>query len=327
MKKRAIYCIQKMDKNFLSSEQMNLEDTDLNGETGKKYVFEDQIFTEVNVGDAAPDDDDSTVWTDTGDNVEATEEEVAHYDDAPDMAFTCFNGHSSSVSCVAVHPSRPNVVITGGEDDRAFIWTYDMTPHELSVAGGDIAPSKVLSSIELTGHTDTVTNVGFNFDGSLALTGGYDGKVKIWKVDGGDLVVVLEGPEDIEWAEWHSVGNAVVAGSADGTAWMWLVPSGQCVQVLAGHDGSVSSGCFTKDGKLICTGGEDGTVRVWLPKSGACKYLFKGEREAHEAMVTCLVSSTDGDLILSGTVSFSSVVYIQRFNLNVAWRLVCCCRV
>ena len=70
---------------------------------------------------------------------------------------------------------------------------------------------------ELSGHTDTVTAVGFNYDGTLALTGAYDGTVRIWDVSSGQLKGILEGPEDIEWAEWHSKGNAVIAGSKDGT--------------------------------------------------------------------------------------------------------------
>ena len=110
---------------------------------------------------------------------------------------------------------------------------------------------------------------------------------------------VLEGPEDIEWAEWHSKGNAVLAGSKDGTVWMWMAHNGQCVQVFAGHDGGVAAGCFSSDGKHVLTGGEDGTVRIWLPKTGACKHSFEGHF-GHEAEVTCLCSSSDGDMILSG---------------------------
>ena len=54
---------------------------------------------------------------------------------------------------------------------------------------------------------------------------------------------------------------------------MWLTHTGQCVQVLAGHDGAVTSGCFSKDGKFVCTGGEDGTIRIWAPKTGRFNYL------------------------------------------------------
>jgi WD40 repeat protein len=134
----------------------------------------------------------------------------------------------------------------------------------------------------------------------------------------GVLIQTLEGPEDIEWAEWHSKGNAVLAGSRDGTIWMWMAHNGQCVQVftgrklfrmyvfwevyhfvLAGHNGGVSTGCFSRDGKNVISGGDDGTVRVWAPKTGACKHVFEGHF-AHSAVVTCLVGSNEGDFILTG---------------------------
>jgi WD40 repeat protein len=59
--------------------------------------------------------------------------------------------------------------IIGGMDDRAFLW---YVPQETN------APPP----IELSGHTDTVTSVGFNFNGNLLLTGAYDGTVRVWQV-------------------------------------------------------------------------------------------------------------------------------------------------
>ena len=157
-----------------------------------------------------------------------------------------------------------------------------------------------VSCFELAGHTDTVSSVGFNYDGTLALTGSYDGTIRIWNVDTGELVIVLDGPEDIEFAEWHYRGNAVVAGSKDGTIWMWLTHNGQCVQVFAGHDGGVVCGCYTRDGTTVCSGGEDGTVRLWAPLTGKCKHVFEGHF-GHEGPVTCIASGGEGgDLLLTG---------------------------
>ena len=201
-------------------------------------------------------------------------------------------------------------MISGGGDDRAYLWKYKYSHESLSssLLLNNINNNSILSSnsildnetIELSGHGDTVSNVGFNFDGSLALTGSYDGTVKIWKVENGELLMTLEGPEDVEWAQWHPKGNAIIAGSKDGTAWMWLAHNGQCIQVFAGHDGGVTTGCFSSDGKFVCTGGEDGTVRIWAPKTGQCKHTFEGYL-GHEGMLTCLVTnSVDGDLLLSG---------------------------
>ena len=140
------------------------------------------------------------------------------------------------------------LIYSGGGDDVAYIWKFAKRAEDATNNDDDDelaaekSPGEVVSSTKLTGHTDTVTAVGFNFNGTLALTGGYDGAVKIWQVATGELLQTLEGPEDVEWAQWHSKGNAVIAGSRDGTIWMWLTHNGQCVHVFAGHDGVVRTG-------------------------------------------------------------------------------------
>lgn len=69
--------------------------------------------------------------------------------------------------------------------------------------------------------------------------------------------------------------------------------------MFAGHDGGVTCGTFTRDGKFVCTGGEDGTVRVWAPKTGQCKHVFEGF-SGHTDSVSCIDTSPDGDRILTG---------------------------
>jgi WD40 repeat protein len=71
----------------------------------------------------------------------------------------------------------------GGGDDKAFIWRYEYLT-------GSSNPATIISVHELIGHTDTVTSVGFNFDGSLALTGSYDGTVRIWKTNTGIIISI-----------------------------------------------------------------------------------------------------------------------------------------
>jgi ribosome assembly protein SQT1 len=130
----------------------------------------------------------------------------------------------------------------GGGDDVGYIWRYDPLAESSETAS-------IQSYLMLSGHTDTVTNVGFNFDGTLAFTGSYDGTIRIYNVGSGEMIQVLEGPEDVEWASWHPKGNAIVAGSKDGTVWLWLAHEGRCLQVFAGHEGGVTCGGITSDGK------------------------------------------------------------------------------
>lgn len=82
---------------------------------------------------------------------------------------------------------------------------------------------------------------------------------------------------------------------------MWLANTGQCVQVFAGHDGGVSCGLFTLDGKSVCSGGEDGTIRIWAPKTGVCKHNFNGVMGGgHNGGITCITGSEDGELLATG---------------------------
>lgn len=123
-------------------------------------------------------------------------------------------------------------MFAGGVDDRAFLWEVprQLTSHTADAAGS----TEDFKYSEILGHSDTVTSVGFNFNGSQFLTGSYDGTVRIYNVDSKEHLITLEGPEDVEWAAWHSRGNAVVAGSKDATIWLWLSHNGQCMQVFTG---------------------------------------------------------------------------------------------
>ncbi|GAB4816441.1 hypothetical protein N2152v2_003487 [Parachlorella kessleri] len=214
-------------------------------------------------------------------------------EDLQDDSIHTFEGHTSGVYSAAWCPARPDLVATGGGDDKAFIWRVGQQAFEET--GGAV--------LELEGHTDTVSSLAFSSDGTLLATGGMDGRVKVWEVASGRCVQTLEGPaEAVEWVRWHPKGNVVLAGAADYSAWMWLAQTGACMQVFSGHRGPVSCGGFTPDGKAVVTGGgeEDASLRVWNPKTGECSLTVQGH-PYHEAGVTCLDLHSDSTAAISGS--------------------------
>ncbi|CAM9428813.1 unnamed protein product [Phaeothamnion confervicola] len=220
--------------------------------------------------------------------------------DVEDTALATFGGHFDSVYCVAVNPTRPAQFLTGGGDDRGFLWVVDAP----ASSGGGGASSGIVADVrELSGHADSVCAVGFSPDGALAATGAFDGRVLLWDATTGALKATLEGPDDVEWLCWHTRGNIVLAGSGDATVWMWMATGGACMQVFAGHEAKVTCGMFTSNGKAVVTGSDDCSVRVWAPKTGECRHAFAGHG-CHEGPVTCLAAHPDPDqphLVLSGS--------------------------
>ncbi|KAJ9533174.1 WD40-repeat-containing domain protein [Haematococcus lacustris] len=220
-----------------------------------------------------------------------------------------FEGHTDAVLAVAWSPVQPDLVASGGQDDKAYLWKVGQDAFE-STEGS-------LGTVELSGHTDTVASLAFSSNGSLLASGGMDGVVKIWDTSSGQLVQDLEGPGDaVNWVRWHPKGNVVLAGSDDMTVWMWLAQTGVCMQVFSGHSGSVSDGCFTPDGKAVVTAGGEGdcSLRVWSPKTGECSANINGHHFHGDAALNCLAVHADSSLVLTGAEDGS----VRICNINLA---------
>jgi len=97
------------------------------------------------------------------------------------MPYTTYDDIIEPVYDVALHPVHQNIAVSGGGDDKSYLWRlYD---------GEQL--------YEFGGHSDSVTQVAFSVDGTYVASGSMDGKVRVWKSETGEFVCELEGPDEV----------------------------------------------------------------------------------------------------------------------------------
>lgn len=165
-----------------------------------------------------------------------------------DLSKLTFSKHGKSVFSADVTKDG-SLAVTGGEDDMAYIW---------STSNGEVI-------LECTGHKDSVTEVGFNFDGQYVATADMAGLIQVWSVKDRKLVWCYEG-DDMEWMKWHHLANVLVVGCHSGDIYIWQIPQGNC-KVLPSHGSLTMCGRILADGKRLITGYMDGQLKLWDMKS------------------------------------------------------------
>ncbi|XP_060775044.1 angio-associated migratory cell protein isoform X2 [Neoarius graeffei] len=208
-----------------------------------------------------------------------TEDEMEAEQDDSDLTFI---KHTGSVFCISLDLVTNNLAITGGEDDKAYVW---------KVNNGEVV-------FECTGHKDSVTCATFSHDSKLVASGDMSGLIKVWKVEAKEEIWSFE-VGDLEWLQWHPCAPVLLAGTADGNMWMWKIPSGEC-KTFQGPNCQATSGKILPDGKRAMVGYEDGTLRLWDLKQGSAIHVIKGY-DGHQGPLTSMECSKDGTLVLTGS--------------------------
>ncbi|CAK8692859.1 unnamed protein product [Clavelina lepadiformis] len=131
------------------------------------------------------------------------------------------------VTSIAFDDSSQSVV-TGGIDNDLKVW--------------DLRNEKV--SMELHGHTDTITGLALNKEGSHILSNAMDSTLRMWDIrpyaPTERCTQIFTGhshgfEKNLLRCSWSPGGDKVAAGSADRDVCIWDVASGQLLYKLPGH--------------------------------------------------------------------------------------------
>ncbi|XP_044750745.1 angio-associated migratory cell protein [Coccinella septempunctata] len=214
------------------------------------------------------------IYSDNEDDEEGNyENEENPYEEVEDKSKFSFTNHEKSVFAVDISPDGKHVV-TGGEDDMAFVW--------------DIDTKEIL--ITCNGHKDSVSQVGFNHDGKYVATADMSGMIQVWNVSEKNLAWSNE-MGDLEWLQWHPIANVLIAGFHTGEIYIWQVPSGNC-KALPSHGQVSSCGKILPDGKRLVAGYGDGQVKLWDLKTTSLLW-----KKTCSSGITALAINSNGTLL------------------------------
>merc|ERR1719400_321553 len=185
-----------------------------------------------------------------------------------------FSMHQKSVFTCDINPNENAfLAVSGGEDDKAFIWNWK--------TGNLVTELGTAAQGALT-FKDSVVFTRFNKEGSLVAAADMSGVIKVWRIPkssqedtNSQNVSEIKNEalwnfetSDISWLRWHDVApNVLFAGTEESELWMWKIPSGDS-KIYMGKGEKVETALLLPDGKRISVAYADGSIKLFDLKTG-----------------------------------------------------------
>lgn len=132
---------------------------------------------------------------------------------------------------------------------------------------------------ELEGHDWHVYNAAYSPDDSLIATASFDGTVRIWAADDGELVAVLDDSTKraVKDVAFHPDGSLLATSSNDRMVRIWDTSTWGMIMELEGHTSSVDAIEFSPDGEYLASVDFHGNAMIWDHDAGTPRYTFRTE--------------------------------------------------
>jgi len=198
-------------------------------------------------------------------------------------------GHGGWVTAIATTTEEPDMVLSASRDNSIIMWNLVREDGKYGVARR-----------RLTGHSHYVQDVAISSDGQFALSGSWDGTLRLWDLNTGNTTRRFVGhTKDVLSVAFSADNRQIVSGSRDKTINLWNT-LGQLKFTITedGHKEWVSCVRFSPNltTPLIVSAGWDKVVKVW--NLNHCK--IRTNLLGHTGYVNSVTVSPDGSLCASG---------------------------
>jgi guanine nucleotide-binding protein subunit beta-2-like 1 protein len=219
-------------------------------------------------------------------------------------------GHSGWVTAIATTHQDPNMILSSSRDKSVLIW-------QLTREEGNYGFARK----SLLGHSHFVEDVIISSDGQFALSGSWDGTLRLWNLATGTTSRRFVGhTKDVLSVAFSTDNTKIVSSSRDKTIKLWNT-LGDCKFTIHqdGHTEWVSCVRFSPStannairAKIVSCGW-DKLVKVWSLSN--CK--LRTNLVGHTGYLNTVTVSPDGSLCASGGKDGTALLW----DLNEGKRL------
>lgn len=164
-----------------------------------------------------------------------------------------------------------------------------------------------------SGHRGVVVCVAYFPDGRRIVSGSGDRSIRIWDVDSGQCLHILEGHTEGVWQLAVSQDGRFIASAAhDGLVRVWDGENGTFLRTLHGQSGYAMSVAFSSDGSHIVGGTSNYCVGIWETESGECLQALEAKRQGSSFFGEALALANDGKIASSVDIK-SIIVWGENF--------------
>ncbi|CAM9344172.1 unnamed protein product [Heterosigma akashiwo] len=215
-------------------------------------------------------------------------------------------GHEGWVTSLATTAEDPNMILSSSRDKTVCMWSL--------TRDGD---SYGYPRRSMTGHSHFVSDVVISSDGQFALSGSWDGTLRLWELATGRTARRFVGhSKDVLSVAFSADNRQIVSGSRDKTVKLWNT-LGECKYTMSeeGHTEWVSCVRFSPSPQapVVVSAGWDKLVKVWSLTN--CK--LSTNLIGHTGYLTTATVSPDGSLCASGGKDGTAMLW----DLNECKRL------